>query len=72
MGMTLPIRLGGEIAGTIAALGAGVDSFDEGDPVFGMVKSGGFAEYVIAKSSEVVAKPKILDFVQAAAGHSVR
>ncbi len=67
MGMTLPIRLGGEIAGTVEALGNGVSGLKEGDAVFGMVKSGGFAEYVVAKPGEVVAKPKSLGCVQAAA-----
>lgn len=67
MGMTLPIRLGGEIAGTVETMGAGVAGFKEGDAVFGMVHSGGFAEYALAKQSDVIAAPASLDFIHAAA-----
>ncbi|WP_246217678.1 NADP-dependent oxidoreductase [Jiella pacifica] len=67
LGLTLPICLGGEIAGTVAEIGEGVSALSVGDAVFGMVKSGGFAEYVVAKVSGVVAKPASLDFVEAAA-----
>jgi NADPH:quinone reductase-like Zn-dependent oxidoreductase len=67
MGMTLPIRLGGEIAGTIAELGDGVGGFNEGDAVYGRIHSGGFAEYAIAKLDDVAAKPAGLDFIHAAA-----
>ncbi len=67
MGMTLPIRLGGEIAGTVEQVGDGVRHIEVGEAVFGMVKSGGFAEYAIAKASELVRKPTSLDFISAAA-----
>ena len=40
MGMTLPIRLGGEIAGTVEQLGDGVSRFEPGDAVYGIIKSG--------------------------------
>jgi NADPH:quinone reductase-like Zn-dependent oxidoreductase len=67
LGMTLPIHMGGEIAGTVEALGDGVDGFALGEPVYGIIKSGGFAEYAIAKSGDVARKPVNLDFVEAAA-----
>ncbi len=38
MGMTLPIYLGGEIAGTVAEVGEGVEQFSVGDAVFGLTK----------------------------------
>ena len=67
MGMTLPIRLGGEIAGVVEEIGEGVHGLREGEAVYGVVKSGGFAEYTIAKPGEVAAKPVSLDFIHAAA-----
>ena len=67
MGMTLPIRLGGEFVGTIEALGPGVHSFGHGEAVFGMVHTGAFAEYTLAKADNIVRKPSGLDFIQAAA-----
>ncbi|AQZ53080.1 NADP-dependent oxidoreductase [Martelella mediterranea] len=67
MGMPLPIRLGGEFVGTIEALGPGVHSFGHGEAVFGMVHTGAFAEYALAKADNIVRKPSGLDFIQAAA-----
>jgi NADPH:quinone reductase-like Zn-dependent oxidoreductase len=67
LGLKLPILLGGEIAGVIEKLGDAVTSFKEGDRVFGMVKAGGFADYVSAKASDIALIPQGLDFVQAAA-----
>jgi NADPH:quinone reductase-like Zn-dependent oxidoreductase len=67
LGMTLPIRLGGELVGTIEKLGDGVESFQQGEAIFGMVHTGAFAEYALAKAANLVRKPVNLDFVQAAA-----
>ena len=67
LGMTLPVHLGSEIAGTIDQLGADVGSFQVGDAVYGIVAAGGFAEYVIARAGDIAARPASLDFVQAAA-----
>jgi NADPH:quinone reductase-like Zn-dependent oxidoreductase len=67
MGMTLPIRLGSEIAGVVDAVGVGVDIFGEDDEVFGIVPSGGFAEYVIVRAKDLACKPDRLDFIQSAA-----
>lgn len=67
MGMSLPIQLGGDISGTVEAVGAGIDQFGIGDDVFGMIGAGGFAEYAIAKAADLASKPGNLDFIQAAA-----
>ena len=67
MGMTLPIGLGSEIAGTVEQLGEGVSDLKVGDAVFGIIRSGGFAEYAIATAGEMALKPANLDFIEAAA-----
>lgn len=67
MGMTLPIGLGSEIAGTVEQLGEGVGDLKVGDAVFGIIRSGGFAEYAIAKAGEMALKPANLGFIEAAA-----
>jgi NADPH:quinone reductase-like Zn-dependent oxidoreductase len=67
MGLKLPISLGSEIAGTIEKIGSDVSNFREGDAVYGIITSGGYAEYAIAKIGEMVTKPQSLDFENAAA-----
>ena len=67
LGMTLPIHLGGELVGTIEDVGDGVDGFQQGEAIFGMVHTGAFAEYAVAKAADIVRKPSNLDYVQAAA-----
>jgi NADPH:quinone reductase-like Zn-dependent oxidoreductase len=67
LGLKLPIMLGGEIAGTIEKLGDAVRGFREGDAVYGIIRSGGFAEYAIAKMGDIASKPQSLDFENAAA-----
>jgi NADPH:quinone reductase-like Zn-dependent oxidoreductase len=67
LGMTLPIHMGGEFVGVIEQLGAGVGGFEQGDAIFGMAHTGAFAEYAVAKASDMVRKPSNLNFVQAAA-----
>jgi NADPH:quinone reductase-like Zn-dependent oxidoreductase len=67
LGLTLPITLGGEIAGTIEKIGDEVGDFKEGGAVYGIIPSGGFAEYAIAKSGQIAPKPPSLDFENAAA-----
>lgn len=66
-GLTLPIPLGSEIAGTIEKLGDGVTGFNVGDAVYGKIRTGGFAEYAIAREEDLAYKPQRLDFIQAAA-----
>jgi NADPH:quinone reductase-like Zn-dependent oxidoreductase len=69
-GMKLPIFLGSEISGTVESAGTEVKNFKAGDEIFGninMIRGGGYAEYVLAKESEMAHKPTNIDFVQAAA-----
>lgn len=56
-----------EIAGTVAALGPGVDSLAVGDPVCALVTGGGYAEYCVAPAPQCLPIPDGLDMVRAAA-----
>jgi NADPH:quinone reductase-like Zn-dependent oxidoreductase len=67
LGLKLPIFLGGEIAGTIEKIGDDIRDLKEGDAVYGIVASGGYAEYAIAKIGEMAPMPQSLDFENAAA-----
>ncbi|RZL04053.1 MAG: NADP-dependent oxidoreductase [Rubrivivax sp.] len=67
MGMSLPIVLGGEIAGTVDKLGSDVNGLQEGEAVFGIIGSGGFAEYAVVNAANLTRQPANLDFVHAAA-----
>jgi NADPH:quinone reductase-like Zn-dependent oxidoreductase len=67
LGMNLPIHMGGEFVGVIERLGTGVEGFAQEDAIFGMIHTGAFAEYAVAKASDMVRKPSNLNFVQAAA-----
>ncbi len=58
--------LGGEVAGVVTNLGAGVRGLAIGDQVVA-VTSGGFSSYVNASAELVLPKPANLDFVSAAA-----
>lgn len=58
--------MGGDCAGTVAAVGPDVTRFAVGDAVFGGAK-GAFAEYAIAGEKNLVHKPKTISFVDAAA-----
>jgi NADPH:quinone reductase-like Zn-dependent oxidoreductase len=67
-GLTKPKspRLGVDVAGQVAAVGAGVTRLKPGDDVFGLC-TGAFAEYACAPESDVVTKPERISFEQAAA-----
>ena len=67
LGLKLPIKLGGEITGIVETLGADVKNFNVGDEVYGIITSGGFAEYALAKSTDIALKPRSISFEQAAA-----
>ena len=58
--------LGGECAGTVAAVGAGVSEYKIGDEVVALAP-GSFSTHVIADASFVVPKPKRIGFAEAAA-----
>ncbi|SKK51773.1 NADP-dependent oxidoreductase [Mycobacteroides abscessus] len=62
----LPMRLGLEISGTIAAVGAGVDGLVPGDDVIAAGQIGGYASRVIAAADQVFKKPASLSFDEAA------
>jgi NADPH:quinone reductase-like Zn-dependent oxidoreductase len=67
--LTVPLTLGTDFAGEVVRVGSQVKHVQEASAVYGMIpfRGGTFAEYVLAKASEVAPKPARLDFVQAAA-----
>ncbi len=56
---------GRDLAGTVAAVGAEVSSFQVGDEVYG-VGRGSFARYAVARADRLARKPASLTFEQAA------
>jgi NADPH:quinone reductase len=56
-----------EIAGEVAAIGAGVARWKPGDKVCALVNGGGYAEYAIAEETIALPIPAGLDLVHAAA-----
>ena len=61
-----PIR-GTEFAGQVEAVGGDVSGVSVGDEVYGVCRTGSFAEYTCAPSAKVAPKPARLSFEQAAA-----
>src|SRR5438105_1417804 len=67
-GTHLPLIPGYDIAGVVEKTGAKVTNLKAGDAVYGYPTfGGGWAEYVTVKQLEVAAKPKTLNFAEAAA-----
>ncbi|MBD2777846.1 zinc-dependent alcohol dehydrogenase family protein [Iningainema tapete] len=69
---SFPAVLHGDVAGTIAVVGAGVNQFNAGDEVYacaGGIKGmgGALAEYMLADAHLVAHKPKSLTMAEAAA-----
>ena len=65
----MPLVLGWDVAGTVAALGSEVSSFTIGDAVFSrsdIARQGTYAEMVAVDAQLIVAKPESLSFEQAA------
>jgi NADPH:quinone reductase len=56
-----------EVAGTVAALGPGVDEWKVGDGVTALLAGGGYAEYAAAPVPQCLPVPKGLSMVEAAA-----
>ncbi len=56
-----------DVAGTVVAVGAAVKRFAVGDEVFGMCRSGSFAEYAAASEDKLARKPANVSFERAAA-----
>ncbi|STQ59851.1 NAD(P)H-quinone oxidoreductase [Pseudescherichia vulneris] len=69
-GMPLPPGvtdvLGLEVSGTVAALGAGVDSLVPGAPVMALLNGGGYAGYCVARAELCLPVPENLPLTQAA------
>lgn len=61
-----PITPGFEVAGTVAAIGEGVDGWDIDDEVIGLTLFNGYASHLRLPAEGVFAKPPALDFDQAA------
>ncbi|MBS0377119.1 MAG: NAD(P)-dependent alcohol dehydrogenase [Proteobacteria bacterium] len=60
-------QLGTDYAGTVVAVGPGVQRFHPGDEVFG-ARNGSFAEYVVVREDRtILAKPANVSFAEAAA-----
>ncbi len=63
--VSLPYIPGGEVAGVVAALGPGVDTFAVGDRVVASVgSSGGFAEQAVAKAKATRRLPDAVGFAE--------
>jgi hypothetical protein len=60
LGQALPLTLGSDISGTVAALGVGVGVFALGDAVYGATNDqfvGGYAEYALVEANKVALNP---------------
>jgi len=62
----LPFSPGGEVAGVVRGVGAGVSGFADGTRVLAFTGHGGYAGEVIVDAASVVALPEQMDFVTAA------
>lgn len=72
--MQLPWIPGYDIAGTVEKVGGKVSKFKVGDPVYAFISipsGGGYAEFALAKESQVALKPATISFVEAAGVPSV-
>ncbi len=67
-GLRVPkdMSIGGDLAGSVEAVGANVKQFRPGDDVFGL-RRGAYAEYVCAAEDKLVLKPANVSFEAAAA-----
>jgi NADPH:quinone reductase-like Zn-dependent oxidoreductase len=61
-----PVIPGDDMAGVIVALGPGVTQWHVGEAVYGRAGHGGYAQYALASSDDIAAKPTRLTFAQAA------
>jgi putative NAD(P)H quinone oxidoreductase, PIG3 family len=58
--------IGLEVAGTVAALGDGVDGWQPDDPCVALLAGGGYAEYVTVPAGQVIAPPPGIELASAA------
>lgn len=56
-----------EVAGEVAALGDGVDTFKLGDKVCALTNGGGYAQFCSVPASQALPIPEGMDYIQAAA-----
>jgi NADPH:quinone reductase len=64
---SLPFSPGGEVAGVVREVGAGVTAVKPGDRVFATTMWGGFSEEIVVDQSRVARIPDRMDFVTASA-----
>ncbi|WP_017570694.1 NADP-dependent oxidoreductase [Nocardiopsis halotolerans] len=69
--VTLPLVPGNEFAGTVDAVGPGTDEPAPGTEVLGFGTFGGYAEYVVVPSDQVVPKPAAMPW-EVAGGFSAQ
>jgi NADPH:quinone reductase-like Zn-dependent oxidoreductase len=62
-----PCVVGYEVAGTVAAVGTGVEGIEVGERVFSGTRFGGYAERVVVPASHAVPLPDAMTFEQATA-----
>src|SRR3569833_1482887 len=65
----LPLTLGSDLSGIVAAVGPDVSEFAVGDQVFGVTNTqflGAYAEYAVASAGMVAEKPGSLSYIEAA------
>ncbi|HEX4507960.1 MAG TPA: zinc-binding dehydrogenase [Alphaproteobacteria bacterium] len=70
MPLSFPARLGGDVAGTVDAVGAGVGDFQVGDRVMGMINpmaNGAYAEKVVFYAGSFAKVPDGMEMTDAAA-----
>src|SRR6476469_2047785 len=65
--LAFPVTLGGDIAGVVAKVSAGVENIAVGDRVYGQANvvagnSGAFAEFTATSAKQVAKMPTNLDF----------
>ncbi len=65
-----PLRLGHEVSGIVASVGAGVSGIAPGDRVTGLFRKG-FAEFAVAPALSVMKYPGSLSFEEASLGEPV-
>src|SRR5258706_15090154 len=66
--MPLPLTPGSEAAGTVSAIGDGVDSVKTGDRVAYAMVRGAYAEYAVVPAEKLVPLPDAIDAKTAGAG----
>lgn len=69
--LSLPVTLGGDIAGVVVEIGSSVTNLAVGDKVYGQANvvagnSGAFAEYAATSAEQISIAPNNLDFIEAA------